>query len=213
MVIPVRCTRGELDDGATLYSEFDGLIACRQFRIRDGQTLVAPHSMAFLDALHGADTLRSRPSEVIGLATFQEMWDHCAQLELNRLADQHTDPNGDASIWYILTPFPAEFKSQGEAGSLIYTEFAGGTGRRDFEVWPNHTEVAPYETVAASDLGPMVAAVELGIDDSGMPIPETMRPKRISHAEFEAKWAMYAIPRLREIAIRNEKPRRMRDKP
>lgn len=206
----VRCERTQLDDDTTFYTEYDGVIACRQFRIQDGRTFVALHSMAFLDALCGADRLRSRPSTVIGLAAFQEMWDRYAQPELNRFAQQHADPSADASIWYVLTPFPAEFKGQGEAGSLIYTEFAGGTGRRDFEVWPDHVEVAPYETVAAYDVEPVIAAVERGVDDSGRAIPETMRPQRISHAEFEAQWEKHAIPRLRELARRCD-PRRMRD--
>lgn len=210
MVVTMRCERTQFDDDAVLYTEYDGLIACRQFLIRDGQTLVAPHSMSFLDALGGADTLRSLPSNVIGLPTFQEMWERYAQSELRRISGHNDDRGADASIWYVLTPFPAEFKGQGEAGSLIYTEFAGGTGRRDFEVWPDHVEVAPYETVAAYDVEPVIAAVERGVDDSGRAIPETMRPQRISHAEFEAQWEKHAIPRLRELARRCD-PRRMRD--
>jgi hypothetical protein len=174
----------------------------RQFRIHNGQTLIAPYSIAFADATGGADTLAPAPSHTITLRAFQEMWDHYAQPELRRLAEQWSDPRADGTIWHVLTPFPAEFKGRGEADSLIYTECAGGTGRRDFEVWPDHVEVAPYETVAAYDLEPVTAAVELGRDDSGVVIPKAMRPKRISHAEFEAQWERHAIPGLRELALR-----------
>ena len=203
MLVRSRCVRLEIRDGATLYSEFAGSIACRQFLIEAGRTRVAPQTLAFVDG-PGVDALAAGgSSKPISLASFQEMWDLHAQPQLHLLAERAEDFDRDASIWYVLTPFPAQFKDQGEAGSVIYTEFAGGIGRRDFEVWPDRVAVGPYETQAAYELDPVKIAVELGIDETGSIIPATMRPRRIRHADFETNWERFAIPHLRELASRS----------
>lgn len=98
------------------------------------------------------------------------------------------------------SPFPAELKRD-EPSSAIYDEFADGVARRSFEVFPDHTEVGPYDCgIPEVDAGFVLRAAREGVDPDGVPFDPRLRPVVISHAKFEAMWEQYALPRLRVLA-------------
>jgi hypothetical protein len=88
-----------------------------------------------------------------------------------------------------------------EAASDIYYKYTAGVARRSFEVYADHTLVAPYDIgIPEGDTDEMLRAVYEGFAPDGAPIDPRLRPAEIGHAAFEEVWEHLAILRLRELA-------------
>jgi hypothetical protein len=201
----IRCYRAPLPltDGqmGTWYGEYDGIFPVREFVIGPGnRTAVAPFAMPF----RGPDYPTEPPALArivpISLQAFEPLWEQFAQVRLHELASAHPAVAVDVSIRYVHAPFPAEVKRD-EAASDIYTEYAAGVARRSFEVFADHTLVAPYDVGTPEvDIDDVLLAAHEGRLAQGELIDPRLRPEEVSHAVFEMLWEQQAIPRLRVLS-------------
>lgn len=188
------------------YGEYCGIFSAREFIIwTDGRVEVAPFDFPFRqetrNPVHPPDLPGVTP---VAYSVFEALWERTAQPRLHVLAQAHTEPLPDeAHIHYFHSPFPAEFKFN-EGSSDIYAEFAGGVARREVEVWENEAVVSPYECGLA-DMGAEVYlnAARGGVDELGEPVDLKLRPREISHLEFEAQGEAHGLPRLRALAAQS----------
>lgn len=182
-------------------AEYYGQFACRQFQVVQDQVLVAPYDMPFLD-LEGLDArLEVERVRSTTLQTFEPLWEEFAQKRLDSLASGSAHPLFEGGkILHVRSPFPKEFKGRGEESSTIYTEWVDEVARRNFEIYPDHTEVSPYDITWPDLYELTIQAVTHGVDDGGNPLPPPLQPTIISYAEFERQWRAYAIARLRILA-------------
>lgn len=187
------------------YGEYDGIFPVREFVIRPGNRIaVAPLEMPFRGPDHPTQPPALASIAPVSLQAFESQWEQFAQPRLHALAVARPAAAVDASIRYFHSPFPAAFKAafkRDETSSDIYTEYAAGAARRSFEVFADHTLVAPYDVgtpeVASDDV--LLAALE-GRLAEGELIDPRLRPEEVSHAVFEALWEQRALPRLRVLA-------------
>ncbi|HEX6540953.1 MAG TPA: hypothetical protein VF040_04300 [Ktedonobacterales bacterium] len=200
-----RCYRAPLPltDGqvGTWYGEYDGIFPVREFVIRLGnRAAVAPFEMPFRGPDHPTEPPALASIAPVSLQEFEALWEQFAQPRLHALAVTRSAPVSDASIRYFRSPFPAEFKAP-EATSDIYTEYAAGVARRSFEVFTDHTLVAPYDVgIPEVDVDDVLLAAREGRLAEGELIDPRLRPEEMSHAVFEALWEEQALPRLRVLA-------------
>jgi hypothetical protein len=200
---PVPLAAGQERLG-TWYGEYDGTFTVREFVIRpDNSAAVAPFDLPFREPGHPTEPPDIEGIALISLQAFEAQWEQVAQPRLHALADAHpaqAGQAGDESIRYFHSPFPADFKLA-EGSSDIYCEYAAGVARRSFEVFADHTLVAPYDVGTPEvDIGDMLLAAHEGRLAEGELIDPRLRPEEVSHAMFEALWEQWALPRLRELA-------------
>ena len=183
------------------YGEYDGIFAVRECIVCPGsRTDVAPFDVKFHEASHPTGPPVITGIERISWHTFESLWAEYSQARLDELALEHGDTVVRADIGYFRMPFPVELKI-GEAASDIYVEYAQGAGRRSFEVFADHTLVAPYDIrIPEGDTEEMLRVAREGVDADGDIIDPLLRPVRISHADFEARWEQHALPRLQLLA-------------
>jgi hypothetical protein len=178
-----------------------GIYSVREFVLGPGgRAAVAPFERPFRGLGHPTE-----PPDLAGIATvslqeFESQWEQCAQPRLHALATARPAAAVDASIHYFRAPFPADFKVN-EAGSDIYTEYAGGVARRSFEVFADHTLVAPYDMgIPEPGIDDVLLAAREGRLAEGALIDPQLRPEEVSHSVFEALWEHWALPRLHVLA-------------
>ncbi len=197
------CAPTMMADGqqGTWYAEYDGIWTVREFVVcLDHRTAVAPFDLALRGPGHPTELPALAGIAPISLRAFESVWEQFAQARLHELALAHAEGGVDAGSWYFHVPFPAELKTD-EAASDIYTEYAAGVARRSFEVFADHTLVAPYDVgVPEGDIDEMFHAVREGVGPDEEPIDPRLRPQEISHAIFETSWEQWALPRLRVLA-------------
>ena len=201
----IRCYRAPLllTDGqvGTWYGEYSGIFPVREFVIRpDNRAAVAPFEVPFRGPDHPTEPPALASIAQVSLQAFESLWEQFAQVRLHELAVALPAVAVDASIRYFHSPFPAEFKID-EATSDIYIEYAAGVARRSFEVFADHTLVAPYDVGTPEvDIDDMLLAAHEGRLAAGELIDPRLRPEEVSHAGFEALWEHWALQRLRVLA-------------
>ncbi len=200
---PTRLTDGQ---PGTWYAEYDGIWTVREFVVcPDHRTAVAPFELTLRGPSHATEPPALAGISVVAWRDFESLWEQFAQARLHELAVVHPDrvekvEDAETAICYFRMPFPAVLKRD-EATSAIYTEYAQGVARRSFEVFADHTLVAPYEVGIPEDgTDEMLRAAYEGVAPDGAPIDPRLRPEEISHAAFETVWEQHALARLRALA-------------
>jgi hypothetical protein len=200
---PLSLATGQerMENMGSWYGEYDGIFTVREFVVRqDEHALVAPFDMPFREPGHPTEPPALAGIAPISLQTFETLWEQCAQPRLQALTRVRPAPVADTSVRYFRSPFPNEYKVS-EATSDIYTEYAAGVARRSFEVFADHTLVAPYDVgIPEVDSDEMLQAAHGGLAPDGALIDARLRPKEIRHDMFETLWEQRALPRLHELA-------------
>jgi hypothetical protein len=198
--LPLAAGQERMGNQGAWYGEYDGNFPVREFVVRqDDHALVAPFDLPFREPDYPREPPALAGVAPISLQEFEALWEQVAQPRLQALAVARPDPALDASIRYFRSPFPAEFKAS-EATSEIYTEYAASVARRSFEVFADHTHVAPYDVGTPEvDIDVVLLAAHEGRLAEGDVIDPRLRPEEIHHAVFEAAWEEWALPRIREL--------------
>jgi hypothetical protein len=204
------------------YFDYDGRIARRQFVVvndREQTTLVAPYDLEYtvLDPYPGGLPL---PGAVeIALAEFEPAWVTHAQPRMRLLGSSGTPPPRDAIRYIRTTLSPGLSWTPRREPGVEYLEAVDGKVRRMFGVFKGRVLVVPFDHAFPMIAGntpegqAMLVAQEIAEDLSyGLkPEPwaarmkaavkaEAHREHAITHAEFEAAWEQYALPRFSELA-------------
>jgi hypothetical protein len=208
---------------AVWYGEFDGRLACRQFASEGSEVLVAPHDVEYLviDRYLGGVPLPEAAE--IALGEFEPAWVAFAQPREHALAALGGGASR-AGIHYSRVTLGPEYSGVPDRSPGIeYQEAVDGQMRRMFGIFGTQVLVAPFDRsfplVAGNTpeghailiaqeiehslaygvtLSPEEAEKEI-FPDGNMEI-EGYLEEAVTHAEFEAAWEQYALPRFAELA-------------